>query len=109
MIFITDESELQLNNDATVLYFYAPWMPFNKKMLLMISKIEEKYKNIIFYCIDTDSFKNLCKRFEIEEIPTTIIFKNKKECKKIKGIVMSSAFKSAFNDIFSTSTIGRKL
>lgn len=102
MIFLTDESELSLDKEKIVLYFYSNWMPFNKKMLLMISKMEEKYNNLICYGIDVDAFKNLCTRFEIDEIPTTIIFFKNKERKRIKGVVMSSAFRSAFNDIFNS-------
>jgi hypothetical protein len=98
MIFLTEENDLNLNDRKVALYFYASWMPFNKKMLLMISKIEEKHKDIIFYAIDTDFFKNLCTRFKVEEIPTVILFKNK-EIKRITGVSMTSAFKNAFNDI----------
>lgn len=109
MLFVTDESELKLDCDIAVLYFYANWMPFNKKMLLMLSKIEEKNKNIIFYGIDTDVYKNLCKRFSVEEIPTIIALTYGKEIKRVKGVVMASALKSAFNDILNKVSQERKL
>ena len=99
MNFITNEEDLKLNNGIVCLYFYASWMPFHKKMIIMISKIEEKYKQIIFYAIDTDHFKNLCKKFEVSEIPTVIIKKDDKEINRINGLVLTSAFKSAFVDI----------
>lgn len=99
MIFITQEDELKIGEGIVGLYFYASWMPYHKKMMIMISKIEEKYNNIIFYAIDTDYFKNLCKRFEVTSIPTVIIRKNDIEANRLNGIILTSAFRSAFVDI----------
>ena len=81
------------------LYFYASWLPFHKKFLIMIDKIEKKHNNIIFSAIDTDQFKSQCKRFLITSIPTIIILKDGKEIKRIIGLILTSAFKSAFADI----------
>jgi len=101
MICITDESELLLQDNIRGLYFYATWMPFHKKMNLMIEKVEEKYKNISFIGIDVESFINLRKRFAIDSIPTVLIMVNGEEKKRINGVVMTSAFKNAFVDICS--------
>lgn len=97
MIYLTSENDLKFQ-PLQCFYFYASWMPYHKKMITMISKIEEKY-NIIFTAIDTDNFKGICKRFEIEEIPTILVFKDGEKIKKIKGLVLTSALKSAFADI----------
>lgn len=61
MLFLTKEEDLVFSDKYQALYFYAQWMPFHKKMLTMISKIEEKHKDVIFFGIDTDHFKGLCK------------------------------------------------
>ena len=99
MIFITEESDLDLNNNFTVLYFYASWMPYHKKMFHMFSKIEEKYKNTVFYAIDVDNFKKNCKRFDVIEIPTIIIRDSDKEIKRSVGLILNSAFNKMFADI----------
>ena len=96
MIFITQENELILDKGRCVLYFYASWMPYNKKMLIM----QQKYKKTIFYAINAEDFRPFCKRFSIDSVPTVLIF-DKKELKRIKGLVLTSAFKSAFVDIYS--------
>ena len=98
MLFLTQESDLILNK-IQALYFYASWMPFHKKMALMINKIEEKYKNITFLAIDVDHFASSCKRFNIESIPTVIVLVDGQEVKRVNGLVMTSAFKSIFTDI----------
>ena len=99
MLFITREEELQIDLPIQALYFYASWMPYHSKFITMISKIEDKYKNISFSAIDADEFSNQCKRFSINSIPTVLIFKEGKEIKRISGLVLTSAFKSAFADI----------
>lgn len=97
MKFLSKEEDLILRN-VQALYFYASWMPYHKKMLIMIDKIKEKY-NIDFIAIDVDFFKSLCKRFTIESIPTVIILSDGRELQRITGLVLTSAFKSTFADI----------
>lgn len=99
MLFLTKETELIYNSNITAIYFYANWMPFNKKMIKMIDKIEKKYNYISFFAVDCDNFKGLCRRFNIEQIPTIIINNNGSETKRLNGIIMTSAFKKAFDDI----------
>lgn len=99
MLFITREEELQMDKPLQALYFYSSWMPFHSKFLTMITKIEDKHKDISFSAIDVDAFKNQCKRFSIDSIPTVVILKDGKEIKRITGLVLTSAFRSAFADI----------
>lgn len=98
MLYISQESDIQLAN-IQGLYFYATWMPFHKKMQVMISKIEEKYPQVTFLGIDVDMFKTTCKRFNIDCVPTVLVMRDGQEKKRITGVVMTSAFKSAFVDI----------
>lgn len=103
MKFLTTEEDLNFDNANQALYFYSSWMPYHKKMMVMISKIEEKYKDIQFFGIDVDHLPGMCKRFNIESIPTVIIMiENGKEYKRINGLVLTSAFKSAFADIYNS-------
>jgi len=99
MLFLTSEDELILQEKLQVLYFYASWMPYHKKMQTMIFKVAKKYPDIDFFAIDVDYFKSFIKRFSVESIPTVLILNNGKEIKRINGLVLTSAFKSAFADI----------
>ncbi len=105
MNFITQEKEVQMDLPLQSLYFYASWMPYHKKFLTMISKMEDKYKDMLFFAIDVDEFKSQCKRFEIDSIPTVIVLKGGKEIKRINGLVLTSAFKSVYADICKRETI----
>ena len=103
MFFITQENELASELKLHALYFYASWMPYHSKMLIMIDKMEEKHKDIAFFAVDVDAFKGLCRRFDVNSVPTVIITNNGYEIKRITGIVMTSAFNSAFADIYNSS------
>lgn len=102
MEFLTQESDFKLI-DAGIqcLYFYASWMVFHNKMMTMIAKMEEKYKDISFLAIDVEEFKKMCKRFDVQSVPQVLIFDGGKEINRINGIVLTSAFKSVFADIYS--------
>lgn len=99
MLTLVNELDLNINSGLFSLYFYSNWLPYNKKMLVMIDKIEKKFNSVNFIAIDVDAFNGLCKRYNVDSIPTVIVFKDGKEIKRINGLVMTSAFKSAFVDI----------
>ncbi len=99
MQFITQEEELQIDLPLQALYFYASWMPYHNKFLTMISKIEEKHKDISFFAIDVEAFPNQCKRFAVDSVPEVLVLKGGKEVKRISGLVLTSAFRSTFADI----------
>ena len=98
MIFITREDEIKLGKIQSI-YFYASWMPFHQKMTLMLDLVAEKYKDIDFFAIDVDAFKNQCKRFNIEIIPTIIVLEEGKEVKRLSGMVNTKVFIDIFADI----------
>lgn len=70
----------------------------------MIGKIEEKYKDVKFLAIDTDSFKGLCKRMKVTSIPTVIVFKDGVEVKRVTGLILTGAFRRVFADIYELDT-----
>ena len=98
MIFISNEEDLVFSKPV-VLYFCSSWMPYHKKMIIMIKKMEEEFPDFTYFAINVDQFKQLCKRFSVTEIPTVIIFTESKEQKRITGLPMTSAFRAAFIDI----------
>ena len=51
----------------------------------------EKTKDIM--CLDVSFFPNTCKRFDVNEIPTTLILKNGMEHKRIVGILSATDIK----------------
>ncbi len=99
MDYITNDSEIttSLEQDKSYLYFYASWMPYHKKMDIMIGKIESEF-NIKFNAIDVDQLPTQCKRFNIESIPHILLFKNGKKKKSINGVILTSALRSLIRE-----------
>lgn len=99
MNFILEEKDLILEGNL-ICYFYANWMPYHKKMVQILNKMEEKHNNVKFYAIDSDYFKSMNKRFNVDSLPTIIIFKDGKEVNRIKGVPMTSAVRAILNNAF---------
>lgn len=96
MKFVVDESELKLGKENYCLYFYASWLPYHKKMMVMLEKMEAEFPHFAFYAIDVDEFKSAAPRFKVQEVPTCILYINGKEKARIKGMCMTSACRAAF-------------
>ena len=103
MMFITREEDIKLSK-IQVFYFYSSWMPFQQKNMLMLESSEQIYKDIAFFGIDVGEFKNQCKRFGIETVPTTIILKEGAEIGRINGLVNTKIFAGTFADIYLLNT-----
>jgi len=101
MNFITHEEELKINNGLCAVYFYAPWLIYHKKMMVMFDKVKEKYKDISYIGVDVSQFKKITSIYEVDSIPTVIVFNKGKEVNRLKGICLTSAFRSFFDDIYS--------
>jgi len=101
MKFILEESELDINRGICVLYFYAPWLIYHKKMMAMFDKIMPKYNKIKFFGIDINYFKKYVMIYDVKSIPTVVIFYHGIELKRITGICLTSALKSIFIEITS--------
>jgi thioredoxin-like negative regulator of GroEL len=93
MLILTNDQDLILQDKLTILYFYASWMPFHKKMHSMLLKMEEKY-DFQFVAIDIDYFKSFLTRFKITSIPTVIGVYNGKELNRITGVILTSVLKA---------------
>jgi thioredoxin-like negative regulator of GroEL len=91
MKFIVEDEDIP--EGLGILYFYSPWMVFHKRMINILSNIEEKNKNYFFVGINTDVFKDIVKKYKVTSVPT-IILVNKKEKDRIEGLCMASAIKS---------------
>lgn len=98
MIFITDENEIQLKN-YQLIYFYSSWFVFHSKMMFMLNLSELKYNNVSFLAIDVDEFKNQCKRFSINVVPTVLILKEGKEINRLEGVFDTKKIIESFADI----------
>lgn len=97
MKFITDDKDIPSNGEINYLFFYAPWVPFFKKMEKIILKMEEEYK-IEFFCIDVDLFKLHRDIYKVSSIPEIIVASSKENI-KINGYPLISSVRAAINKL----------
>lgn len=99
MFFIAREEDIDLSLPIQILYFYIPNMPFHKKVINFIDKMEERYKQINYLAVNCEDFPTQCIRFSISVAPTLLIFKDGREIKRMESSVKKQDFIDAFADI----------
>lgn len=105
VIFITNNKEIQYSDKNYVLYFYADWLLYHKKMMLTFGKVKRINKKIKFYAIDIDDFGSyFCNRYKIQSIPTVIFIKDGREKDRVEEIVSTTNFLKIFTDIYILET-----
>ena len=79
--------EIIINSDTPVVVdFWAPWCGPCKMMAPTFSKVALNYPlRTLFVKVNTQDEQNLAARFNIQSIPTLIMFKNGKEVQRISG------------------------
>lgn len=104
MQILLDENDIK--KPRVVAYFGASWMPGNKRLLKNLDTLSKKYTDIIFYYVNCDDFKALCKRNSIDSVPYYLLINNETQTKEgIKGMILHAALKSKISEIFKKEKI----
>lgn len=77
MIFLTSEKDLKISTKQ-IIYFYSSNMNqlISNLMFNLLNIVRKTHKDINILCIDILNFKSFRKRFEIDEVPTLLIYNN---------------------------------
>ena len=84
-----------INDDITLIEFYATWCGPCKMMDSSLKELDSKY-NIIK--VDTDKFKDIAFSYRIMSIPTIVVYKNKEKIKEIVGFHSSEELDSLIKE-----------
>jgi thioredoxin 1 len=84
------------NHELVLLDFYATWCGPCKKMSPILEKISRENPNLYLLKIEADKNDGIANKFEVEEIPTYILFKNGKQIWRSTGIVPEAEMKAIF-------------
>jgi len=63
------------NNDIVIVDFWAEWCGPCKSFSPIYEEVSEKYDDIVFGKIDTETEQELAAHFQIRSIPTLMIFR----------------------------------
>jgi thioredoxin 1 len=83
-------------NQYVLVDFYADWCGPCKKMDPILQKISRENPNVNLLKIDADSNITITEKFEVEEIPTLLLFKNGQQIWRNTGIVSENEIKHKF-------------
>ncbi|MDJ0726553.1 MAG: thioredoxin [Prochloraceae cyanobacterium] len=81
-------AELLANSDRPVLVdFYANWCGPCQLMSPILEEVGAKMKDYIQVVkIDTEKYPQIASQYQIEALPTLVLFKNGQPIKKIEGL-----------------------
>ena len=93
--------ELLTASDLPVLVdFYATWCGPCKMMAPILEQVNEQIKGKLrIVKIDTDRYPQLASRYNIEALPTLVLFKNGEPVDKIEGVIQPQQLEEHLNSI----------
>lgn len=95
LIDITDKTfeDYISHNKLTLIMFWAPWCGHCAKMMPLVEKFANSFKNQITFCrINIDEYDNFAQHFEVEGTPTFILFKRGEVIDELIGETSKQAF-----------------
>ena len=87
------------NKGICIVDFWAPWCGPCKMFGPIFEKVEKETKKIKFFKLNVDENEDICKKYGVMSIPTTIIFKDGKEISKNIGFMDEDSLKDFINNI----------
>jgi thioredoxin len=88
--FSSFEELLNSANVPVLVDFYATWCGPCQMMAPILEQVGMYLRNQIqIVKIDTDKYPNLASQYQIQALPTLVLFKNGQPVTKIEGVVQS--------------------
>ena len=79
--------------------FSASWCGPCRMMMPILEDVSEKYKKqCFFYQVDIDSAEDLAEKYNVDVVPTIIVFKKGKEVARISGYHEIDEFEEFLKD-----------
>ena len=93
--------ELLTVSDLPVLVdFYATWCGPCQMMAPILEQVNQQIKGKLrIVKIDTDRYPQLASRYNIEALPTLVLFKNGKPVGRIEGVIQPQQLEERLNSI----------
>ena len=93
------ENDVLENKSICIVDFWASWCGPCKMFGPIFEKVEKETENIQFFKVNVDENEDICKKYGVMSIPTTIIFKDGKDIAKNVGFMDEDTLKDFINNI----------
>lgn len=95
---LNDFSELLSTNNLVLVDFHTQWCLPCKKLSPIIDSISVDYQQSVYVTkIDSDANENLSNHFQIESVPTLVLFKHQKEIWRNTGLLSKEDISNTLN------------
>lgn len=85
------EQEVNDENKLVIVDFFATWCGPCSMIAPILSEIANEYSDTVKVCkVNVDENQDLAIQYEVESIPTLVLFKNKKIVKTVVGFLSKS-------------------
>ncbi|MBF0368272.1 MAG: thioredoxin [Magnetococcales bacterium] len=84
--------EIVTKNDMVIVDFWAEWCGPCKAFGPIFEKVSEQHEDVVFAKVDTDNQRELAMSFQIQSIPTLMIFREKIVIFSQPGMLPEKAF-----------------
>ncbi|MCK8607113.1 thioredoxin [Apilactobacillus ozensis] len=76
-----------INNDMTILDFWAPWCAPCKIMAPVLEDLSEEFaEKINFGKVNVDNEESIAKKYKVMGMPTIVLFQHGKAIEKVTGV-----------------------
>ncbi len=95
MLNVLNKQELDSiinSNELMIVDFWAPWCGPCRMLSAVIESYANSHPEIAIVKVNVDEAKELAAKYDIQSLPTLILFKNGKEITSKCGFLSNSAF-----------------
>jgi thioredoxin 1 len=79
-----DVDKVLKSKDKSIVLFYASWCPFSQKFLPVFKKYSQAKPDSCLEVV-TDDKASLCMKYDVDVVPTVLIFEKGKVTKRLDG------------------------
>ncbi|MBS3143420.1 thioredoxin [Candidatus Woesearchaeota archaeon] len=82
----SDNFKEEISKGKSMVDFWASWCGPCRMLAPIFEELSKEVKNVNFFKLNVDENSDVAQQYEVQGIPTLILFQNGKEIKRIVGV-----------------------